>query len=165
MRKYSDYINQEPTLEDKAFIAARKGDENFFTTLPATTRQEVLALVNSRGYSVLMLAAYHGHTDLVKTFLSWGANPNDTDFGGNSVLMGVCFKGHTNIISLLLSAGANPELKNEKGQTAILFAQMFGRQEALILLQSQIPATSLGKFKAWMSFLKLNYNNERKNHV
>jgi len=165
MRKYSDYINQEPTLEEKAFIAARQGDTDFFATLPSAARQDVLALLNSRGYSVLMLAAYHGHTDLVKTFLSWGANPNDTDSGGNSVLMGVCFKGHTEIIGLLLSAGADPEFRNEKGQTAILFAQMFGRQEALTLLQSQIPATPFGKFKAWMSFLKLNFSNERKSYV
>src|SRR5688572_23990045 len=103
MRKYSDYINHEPTQHEKAFSAARKGDTYFFATLPPAARQEVLGLLNSRGYSVLMLAAYHGHTDLVKTFLSWGANPNDTDLGGNSVLMGVCFKGHTEIIDLLLS--------------------------------------------------------------
>jgi uncharacterized protein len=165
VRKYNDYINQEPGLQEKAFAAARSGDVQFFGDLSIETRSATLALHNSRGYSVLMLAAYHGHSELVKALLNWGADPNDTDLGGNSVLMGVCFKGHTELIHLLLSAGADPHIKNEKGQTAVLFAQMFGRQEALTLLQSNTSAGPLNKFKAWMSFLKLNFRNERKNHV
>ena len=113
-----------------------------------------------KGYSPLMLAAYHGQTDLVRDLLHRGDDPNNRDFNGNTVLMGVAFKGHVDVIRLLLQYGANPELKNPKGQTALMFAQMFGRTEAASLLSPGRETGFRDKVRAWMSYLKTNLNSQ-----
>ncbi len=165
MRSYNEYRNRPADVISTVTAAARSGDLNYFEAIALSERPKILSLRDSKGYSALMLACYHGQTDLVRTFLEWGADPNDKDFGGNSVLMGATFKSHIEVVKLLLFYGADPGLTNNRGQTASLFAKMFGRTEALSLLEPESNSNLIEKLKSWVSFFKMNLYNERKNNV
>ena len=165
MRSYSEYRNLPADVISTVTNAARSGDLKYFVAVALNERPKILSLRDSKGYSALMLACYHGQTDLVRALLEWGADPNDKDFGGNSVLMGATFKSHIDVVKLLLFYGADPGLANNKGQTASLFAQMFGRTEVLALLEPESKSNLKEKLKSWVSFFKLNLNNERNSNV
>lgn len=120
------------------FDIARNGDleelKNLFKHLSDSTSSYYLEQVDHRGSSPLMLAAYHGHVELVRELLFKGANPNSIDFAGNSILMGVSFKGYKDIAKILIQYGAEITYKNPQGMTAIDYAIMFGRSEIKDLL-------------------------------
>lgn len=47
-----------------------------------------------------MLAAYHGHTPLVKLLLQHGADPNSLNDRGQSPLAGAVFKGEDEVVEV-----------------------------------------------------------------
>lgn len=49
-------------------------------------------LTNDRGDSLLMLAAYHGHADLVDALLRRGADPNRANHSGQTPLASAVFQ-------------------------------------------------------------------------
>lgn len=57
-----------------------------------------------------MLAAYHGHAQLVSLLLKHGADPDRLNDRGQSPLAGVVFKNEAECIKLLLDGGADPEI-------------------------------------------------------
>jgi ankyrin repeat protein len=75
-------------------------------------------LTNNRGDTLLMLAAYHGHTELVKALLTVPtenmriqhppSDPNVLNGRGQSILAGAVFKGHEEVIKVLVQYGADP---------------------------------------------------------
>lgn len=89
------------------FDMARNGDATLLTYMEAGIPPN---LTNNRGDTLLMLAAYHGHTSLVRDMLSLPTPPdtNQLNGRGQSILAGVVFKGHSDIVPLLLDAGADP---------------------------------------------------------
>lgn len=92
---------------------------------------------DARGYSALMLAAYSGNDAAFEYLLAHGADPNSVDAAGNSVLMGAAFKGHTRMVKQLLDAGADARLRNHAGLDARAFAENFGRNEVLNVLNEE----------------------------
>lgn len=94
-------------------------------------------LSNSRGHSLLMLAAYNDEYAATRFLIRKGARVDSADGGGNTVLMGVAFKGYARIAKLLLQAGANPSLTNGYGVTASDFAKVFGRHDVLELFSEE----------------------------
>jgi len=58
----------------------------------------------------IMLAAYHGHANLVKLLLQHHADPNRLNDRGQSPLAGVVFKNEEECVKALLEGGADPEL-------------------------------------------------------
>lgn len=141
------------TGEKSCFDLARQGDmeglkEKLDSLLDIDQK-------NEKGHSLLMLSAYNGNEDTAKFLLSRGADPNSIDEAGNSILMGVAFKGYSNIIKLLLEYGADPNYRNPKGQRALQFAEMFGREEAASLLSSDEPrrkSTLISILRSWMQY-------------
>ena len=91
-------------------------------------------LVNQDGQSFLMLAAYHGHAELVTALASAGADVNLLNDRGQSPLAGAIFKKEDAVVDALLSAGASATA----GQpTAIDSARMFGREDLLSRLEGE----------------------------
>jgi ankyrin repeat protein len=127
-----DQYKKTMQAELHLFDLARSGD---LVGLSKNISTENINLKNEKGHSVLMLAAYNGHAQLVKFLLSYGADPNSVDLSSNSILMGVAFKGHIEILKDLIDAGADIHFKNHKNQNAIDYASMFGRVDAVKLLK------------------------------
>ncbi|CVK86732.1 related to ankyrin [Fusarium mangiferae] len=91
----------------RMYDAARKGDvATFEQALPAGLPPN---LTNDKGDTLLMLAAYHGHADLVKVLIQHGADPNRLNDRGQSPLAGAVFKKEDAVIQELLDGGADPE--------------------------------------------------------
>ncbi|KAI0849437.1 ankyrin [Daldinia vernicosa] len=91
----------------RMYNAARAGEiEVFQQALPAGLPPN---LTNEKGDSLLMLAAYHGHADLVKLLIQHGADPNRINDKGQSPLAGAVFKKEDSVIEALLEGGADPE--------------------------------------------------------
>jgi ankyrin repeat protein len=109
--------------EDPVFIYSRRGDlegiKKYVNILNIDSRDK-------KGYSPLMLAAYHGHSEAVKLLLSLSADIHSRDHHGNSILMAATFNGHIDIVEILLQHGADPDACNYKKQTALVFARTFG---------------------------------------
>lgn len=104
---------------------ARNGD----ATLLEYIKQGVnVDTVNQDGQSFIMLAAYHGHAELVRQLAAAGADVNLLNDRGQSPLAGAIFKKEDAVIDALLDAGADPSA----GQpNALDSARMFGREDLL----------------------------------
>ena len=109
----------------KLFDFARNGD----ATLLEYIKQGVnVDMVNQDGQSFVMLAAYHGHAELVRQLAAVGADVNLLNDRGQSPLAGAIFKKEDAVIDALLAAGADPSA----GQpNALDSARMFGREDLL----------------------------------
>lgn len=78
-----------------------------------------------------MLSAYAGHTELTKSLLSRGADPNRLNDLGQSMIAGAVFKTHDEVVRALIDAGADPRLGTPN---AIQTAHMFGRMDLMDVL-------------------------------
>lgn len=107
-------------------------------------------LQDAKGNALLMLASYHGKTEVVKLLLKSGATVDLRNEKGQTPLGGVAFKGYAEIATLLLDAGADP-LADQGGSTPVDYATMFGRQEILDLLRERRGAAA--KPTRWFSKL------------
>jgi methionyl-tRNA formyltransferase len=99
---------------------------------------------NSRGWTPLMVAAYHADFALVTVLLDRGANPNATNWKGTSVLMyaksGAVRSGRLDCISPLLTSGANPLHRDHSGRNLLDYAEAEGATAVLNLLAAQSTA-------------------------
>lgn len=83
-------------------------------------------LADPAGNTLLMLAAYHGHADLVRELARRGADVDRLNDRGQSPLAGAVFKGEQDVIDALLEHGADPDAGTP---TARESAQIFGRPD------------------------------------
>ena len=115
----------------KLFDFARTGD----TTLLEYISQGVnVDMVNQDGQSFLMLAAYHGHAELVTALARVGADVNLLNDRGQSPLAGAIFKKEDAAIDALLAAHADPTA----GQPSALdSARLFDREDLIPRLESE----------------------------
>ncbi len=121
--------------------AARAGDEALVRGLvaagtPVEARDE-------RGFTPLILAAYHGHAETVEALLQLGADACRGDSRGNTALMGAAFKGHARIAARLATEPCAVDQQNALGQTALMFSSLFGRGEVSSLLQGKGASPAL----------------------
>ncbi|MEU5622465.1 MULTISPECIES: ankyrin repeat domain-containing protein [Streptomyces] len=80
------------------------------------------------GNTLLMLAAYHGHADSVRTLVRHGADPDLRNDRDQSPIAGALFKGADDVVTVLLEAGADLDSGTPTARAA---AAMFGRDHLL----------------------------------
>lgn len=116
-------------LRDYYFQAAREGNTAMLDEFISAGYD--LDTADEKGYTALILAAYHGHRETVERLLAAGADACAQDQRGNTALMGAIFKGEVRIARRLLEADCNPDQRNGSGQTAAMYAALFQRKEML----------------------------------
>ncbi|KAL0939766.1 ankyrin-like protein [Colletotrichum truncatum] len=113
-------------LAGRLYDGARSGNiELFQQALPAGLPAN---MTNEKGDTLLMLAAYHGHAELVKLLIQHGADPNRLNDRGQSPLAGAVFKKEDDVIEtdfqVLLEGGADPDYGNPSAlQCVAMFKQ------------------------------------------
>jgi len=122
-------------LQDYYFDAARRGDVEMLNTFIESGYS--LNTVDDKGYTALILAAYHGQGPAVERLLAAGADACVQDKRGNTALMGAIFKGELRIARRLLGTACNPDQRNGAGQTAAMYAGLFKRVELLDALKAR----------------------------
>jgi uncharacterized protein len=136
MSAADDQLDGQPDADvlasaPKVFDLAREGD---ITALLAYLDAGFpVGLANEGEDSLLMLAAYHGHADVVAALIERGADPNQGNDRGQTPLAGVVFKNHEAVARLLVDAGADP---TAGFPSAIEAARMFGRDQLLALFDA-----------------------------
>ncbi|MDR6764706.1 ankyrin repeat protein [Flavobacterium sp. 2755] len=86
------------------------------------------------GGTPLVVAVSKGDIDTVKKFIEYGADVNEKA-DDMSPLMTAARYNRVEIIKVLLAAGAHAYDKNEKGYTALKYAQLSNATEAIALLK------------------------------
>lgn len=69
-----------------------------------------------------MLAARHGHVDVLKIFVNHGVNIESVDHKGRSALAHAIINGQAHVVSYLLRIGANNLKKDTSGNTLVHYA-------------------------------------------
>ena len=131
--------NQQPKMDEETlaflqqvFQLVRGGQAEEFREylvrgLPPNLR-------NEKGDSLLMIAAYNGHPDVVKLLLEHGADAELANDRGQTPLAAAAFKGDIDVINILLDSGADVDGGVDGGRTALMTAAMFNRTEIVDLL-------------------------------
>jgi ankyrin repeat protein len=109
-------------LAGRLFDAARAGDAELLAAYLDAGAPANLS--NDRGDTLLMLAAYHGHTAAVQALLARGAEADRANDRGQTPLAGAVFKGDDDVIGALLDGGADPAAGTP---SALDTARMFGK--------------------------------------
>ena len=117
------------------FDASREGNTAMLDTFIEAHYD--LNVKDEKGYTGLILAAYHGHERAVTRLIDAGADPCAKDNRGNTALMGAIFKGELAIAKRLVQADCGPDLTNNAGQTAAMYAALFKRSEILQALTAK----------------------------
>jgi ankyrin repeat protein len=103
---------------------------------------------DAQGYTLLILAVYHGQYAMAEYLLSQGADPSALDNNGRSALMGAAFKGDIAGAKILFSdPRTNVNQQNNIGQTAAMYAALFGHKAFLEYLLEQGADFSLADAK------------------
>ena len=122
-------------LDAYLFDAARRGDTRMLAEFIASGYD--LDRADHKGYTALILAAYHGHGEAVTRLLDAGADPCAEDRRGNTALLGAIFKGEVAIARQLMRADCAPDHRNHAGQTPAMYAALFQRAEILQALRER----------------------------
>lgn len=92
------------------------------------------------------IAAYNGHTEVVKLLLSHpGCDVDGRDDQGCTALWQAARNGRTQALRLLLAAAADPSIPGEQGWLAIDVAREKDRTECISLLEGEERAYILSK--------------------
>lgn len=126
----SDLTPEELEFLQSAFELARQGDVDQLTALIDAGLP--VNLTNSSGDTLLILAAYHKHPDLVEALLARGADHARVNDRGQGALAAATFRQSTRSVQALLAAGADPELGP---RSAIDVATVFELPAMLMLLK------------------------------
>ncbi|KAK7969962.1 hypothetical protein PG988_009035 [Apiospora saccharicola] len=105
-------------------------------------------MTNEKGDTLLMLAAYHGHADLVELLIQHGADPNRVNDRGQSPLAGAVFKKEDIVIEarhVLLEGLADPDLGSPSAMQCVT---MFNQESVWKDKFEKAPGKGKGKDKA-----------------
>lgn len=116
------------------FSMARSGE---LQLLDYVDRGVDVDLSNQDGNSLLMLAAYAGHAELVRGLIERGADVNARNARGQSIVAGAVFRGEETIVRMLIDAHADPDAGHPSARET---AMMFERSALLDLFPPETEA-------------------------
>jgi uncharacterized protein len=125
-----DLTAEELAFLQSAFEHARNGDVSQLVEM--LDAGVPVNLTNGSGDTLLILAAYHTHADLVRLLLARGADHARVNDRGQTALASAAFRQHREIVTDLLAAGADPHLGP---RSAVTVATFFDLPEMLALLE------------------------------
>ncbi len=99
--------NDQEVIEfaNRLFDAARNGETELLQS--ALQMGAPADMADSKGNTLLMLAAYSGHAATVSAILAAGADVNRLNDRGQSPLAGAIFKREPDVVKVLREAGAD----------------------------------------------------------
>lgn len=116
---------------------------------------------NPEGYTLLILAAYHGHVETA-ALLAGEVKDIDQGSGYGTALMGAAVKGEVEVARVLLDHDADPNALDGQGNTPLTFAAMFQNEEmARLLIDHEADPTIKNK----KGFSAADYAEVHKNTV
>lgn len=114
---------------EAAAVCARNGDvDGLFARVGAD-----VDVVDHKGDSLLMLAAYHGQVKAVVELLRRGAK-NGRSARGLSPFDGAAFKGDVAVVDAFLAAGVDVDEAGPDGRTPLMWAAAFNRTDVVVRL-------------------------------
>lgn len=119
---------QVVALAQQIMDLARQGDA---ALLAVIDQGAPVDMQDAAGNTPIMLAAYHGHAELVRGLAARGADVDLANDRRQTPLAGAAFKGDTAVLQALLDAGADPAAGTPSARDT---AAYFGRQEIVDLL-------------------------------
>lgn len=125
----ADLTDEELEFLHGAFDAARRGEVDTLVELIGAGLP--VNLTNGTGDTLLVLAAYYNHPDLVAALLAAGADTCRVNDRGQTALAAAVFRRSATSVRALLDAGADPAL-GERSAHAI--ATFFDLTDMLALL-------------------------------
>ena len=121
--------DEELAFLQSMFELARSGDLSLLEQVDAGLP---VNLTNSSGDTLLILAAYHTHADLVRGLLARGADHERVNDRGQTALGAAVFRRREDIVSVLLEAGADPDAGP---RSAVAIAEVFELPAMMRLLR------------------------------
>jgi ankyrin repeat protein len=100
----------------------------------SNVNDSVIEKTTSYSSTPLCRAISKGEIDVVRKFVEYGADVNETSNGLTPLMIAATYN-KVEIIEYLLSKGAKINAKNEKGYTALKFAELSNAQEAAAYLK------------------------------
>ena len=107
-----------PRPDSELVQAVRSGDTEEVANLLQAGADPSEAEEN-HGMRLLTVAAYAGHTDIVRLLLDRGVDPNSINRSGSRALHAAALVGKPAVAELLLARGADPLAKNGSGATPL----------------------------------------------
>lgn len=101
-----------------------------------------LELPDKNGLTPLLVAAYYGHTAIVKYLCEKGARVDADDNKGWTSLMYAAYYNYVEIAKILLAHNADKSIKNPKGHSAFYYANKYGHNDIATVLR---PVKQEGK--------------------
>ncbi|MEV7429411.1 ankyrin repeat domain-containing protein [Nocardioides sp. NPDC092400] len=123
--------DEELSFLQSMFDLARAGDPLLLEHVDAGLPVD---LTNSSGDTLLLLAAYHVHVDLVAGLLERGADHSRVNDRGQTALGAAVFRRRADVVTRLLGAGADPTLGRQSG---FAVAEVFELPEMTALLRGE----------------------------
>lgn len=129
---------------DAIYIAARFGHleliQTFFQSLINNKKgEDVTKMMNRptfKGRTPILTAALHGHTLVLKEFLTHGACVDHQDDRGYTAIMYAASQGHCEIVKILISNGAKLCKRNKFHDNALKVAMLHNKIESVKILKS-----------------------------
>jgi ankyrin repeat protein len=119
-------LGHAQVIQDEWFEALKASDSEKVLSL-VKTNPDLINAQNGKGYTAIILSSYNNQLALTKELIALGGNACLPDNKGNSALMGVIFKGHDQM-AIDLMEKCNVNHQNNNGQTALMFASLFGKE-------------------------------------
>uniref|UniRef100_A0A8C9XEA9 Ankyrin repeat domain 6b n=1 Tax=Sander lucioperca TaxID=283035 RepID=A0A8C9XEA9_SANLU len=118
-------------LSERLLIASHKGQADNVVQL---INKGAKVAVTKYGRSPLHLAAYKGHTEVVRILLKAGCDLDIQDDGEQTALQRAAVVGNSDVISALIQEGCAPDRQDKEGNTALHEVSWHGFSQSVKVL-------------------------------